>query len=137
LIRKVYETGPLVCLLCQHPVIVVASIENPTGIRGILEHPGPWLANARSEPRVRSPPVHPLAADAFFSGLHAFAQDPPFRLPLRTLPAIGSRAVVFGLRILSFSLPAKRNGTSFSLTLKFLLSYSVPFRNKLPVVESM
>jgi hypothetical protein len=75
LIRKVYETDPLVCPRCEHPMRVIASIENPTVIRRILEHLRLWLANARSEPRAHSPPVHPFSSDAFFSQLSAFEED--------------------------------------------------------------
>ena len=75
LIQKVYETDPLECPRCKHPMRVVASIENPTVIRRILEHLGLWLANARSEPRAHSPPVHLVPADAFFSQLPAFGEE--------------------------------------------------------------
>ena len=81
LIRKVYEADPLVCPRCEHPMRVIASIENPTVIRRILEHLGLWLANARSEPRGHSPPVQPVSSDAFFSQLPAFEEDSPRRLP--------------------------------------------------------
>jgi hypothetical protein len=75
LIRKVYETDPMVCPRCEHPMRVIASIENPTVIRRILEHLGLWLANARSEPRAHSPPVHPFPSDALFSQLPALEED--------------------------------------------------------------
>ena len=81
LIRKVYETDPLVCRRCKHPMRVIASIENPTVIRRILEHLGLWLANARSEPRAHSPPVQPFSSDAFFSQLPAFEEDDFSRAP--------------------------------------------------------
>ena len=81
LIRKVYEADPLVCPRCEHPMRVIASIENPTVIRRILEHLGLWLANARSEPRGRSPPVQPVFSDAFFSQLPAFEEDDFSQLP--------------------------------------------------------
>jgi len=66
LIRKVYETDPMVCPRREHAMRVIASIENPTVIRRILEHLGLWLANARLEPRAHSPPVQPVSSDAFF-----------------------------------------------------------------------
>ena len=75
LIRKVYETDPMLCPPCEHPMRVIASTENPTVIRRILEHLGLRLANARSEPRAHSPPVHPVPSDAFFSQLPAWEED--------------------------------------------------------------
>ena len=55
LIRKVYETDPLVCPRCQKKMRVIAAIENPELIRSILAHLGLWLANARPTPRAHSP----------------------------------------------------------------------------------
>ena len=60
---------------------VIASIENLTVIRRILEHLGLWLANARAEPRAHSPPVHPSSSDAFFSQLPALEEDDFSQLP--------------------------------------------------------
>lgn len=81
LIRKVYETDPMVCPRCEYPMRVIASIENPTVIRRILEHLGLWLANARAEPRAHSPPVHSSSSDAFFSQLPASEEDDFSQLP--------------------------------------------------------
>ena len=73
--RSIYETDPMVCPRCEHPMRVIASIENPTVIRRIPEHLGLWLANASSEPRAHSPPVHPFPSDALFSQLPALEED--------------------------------------------------------------
>ena len=60
---------------------VIASIEDPKVIRSILEHLRLWLANAGSEPRAHSPPVHPFSPDAFFSQLPASSDSSRDRIP--------------------------------------------------------
>ncbi len=45
LIRKVYETDPLLCPRCQKKMRLAAAIENPEVIRRLLEYLGLWLAN--------------------------------------------------------------------------------------------
>jgi hypothetical protein len=86
LIRKVYETDPLVCPRCQKEIRVTAVIVDPEVIRRILEHLGLWLANARPIPRAHSPPgLRPLPEDSCqdsFSQLPAreeedYSQAPP------------------------------------------------------------
>jgi len=69
LIRKVYETAPLVCPRCRNRMRVIASIEDPKVIRRILEHLGLWLANVRPVPRAHSPPAEPAPFEDFFSQL--------------------------------------------------------------------
>jgi len=82
LVRKVYETDPLLCPRCQREMRIVAAIENPEVIRRILEHLGLWLANARPTPRALSPPgLRPLTEDSY-SQLPAreeedYSQAPP------------------------------------------------------------
>jgi len=49
--------------------------EGPKIIRRILEYLGLWFANARAEPRVHSPPVHPFSSEPFFSQLPAFEEE--------------------------------------------------------------
>jgi len=74
LIRKIYETDPLVCPRCQKQMRVVAAIENPDAIRRILEHLGLWLANRRPQPKAHSPPGASCIDDCF-SQLPAFQDD--------------------------------------------------------------
>jgi len=82
LIRKVYETDPLVCPRCQKEMRIVAAIENPQVIRRILEHLGLWLANARPTPRAHSPPGRQPLTEGSYSQLPArveedYSQAPP------------------------------------------------------------
>lgn len=55
LIRKVYESDPLVCPKCQGPMRVIALIEDPAVERAILKHLGLWQPKAVE----RAPPVSP------------------------------------------------------------------------------
>jgi len=76
LIRRVYETDPLVCPRCQKSMRIVAAIEDPAVIRRILEHLGLWLANTRPIPRAQSRPGLPaLPVDSY--------QDATSQLPVR------------------------------------------------------
>ncbi len=43
LIRKVYESDPLVCPKCKGPMRVIALIDDPAVVRRILEHLGRWV----------------------------------------------------------------------------------------------
>ena len=53
LIRKVYEVDPLECPKCKGPMRVIALIDDPRGVRRILEHLGRWAPEATE----RGPPV--------------------------------------------------------------------------------
>ena len=57
LIRKVFEADPLECPKCKGPMRVIALIDDPPGVRRILEHWGRWQPEAME----RSPPVPPRA----------------------------------------------------------------------------
>ena len=81
LIRKIYETDPLVCPRCQKQMRVVAAIENPDAIRRILEHLGLWLANARPTPRAHSPPGLPPLREDSTSQLPAAEEEDYSQLP--------------------------------------------------------
>jgi len=55
LILQVWHTDPLICPQCQHPMRVIAVIDQPAVVEKILRHPGLWsgtppLALARSPP---------------------------------------------------------------------------------------
>jgi hypothetical protein len=67
LIRKVYETDPLVCPRCRNRMRVISSIEDPKVIRRFLEHLGLWLANVRPVPKSHSPPLQPVPFEALIS----------------------------------------------------------------------
>ena len=67
MIRKVYETDPLVWPPCRNRMRVIASIEDPKVIRRILEHLGLWLANVRPIPRAHSPADESVPFEDFFS----------------------------------------------------------------------
>jgi hypothetical protein len=95
LIRKVYETDPLVCPRCWNRMRVIASMEGPKIIRRILEHLGLWLANVRPVPKAHSPPGESVPLEAFISQLPAleeddFSQLPPARWECRTSPRVSS-----------------------------------------------
>jgi len=57
LIQKIYEVEPPVCPKRQGAMPVIASIENTSVIRVVLEHLGLWLARARPPPKIHDPPV--------------------------------------------------------------------------------
>jgi len=59
LIRKIYETDPLVCPKCQGSMRVISFITDESVVRQILEHLGLWLSNVRVRPRAHSPPSSP------------------------------------------------------------------------------
>ena len=91
MIRKLYETDPLVCPRCQKEMRVVAVIDNIQVIRRILEHLGlclpvrartqTGLANARPTPRAYPPPGLPPLREDFTSQLPAAEEEDDSQLP--------------------------------------------------------
>jgi hypothetical protein len=80
LIRKVYEVDPLLCPRCGGTMTVIAVIEQPRGIRQILEH----LGLPTRAPGLRAPPDQPIG----LAGDHPrewsyepFVEDPPLPDP--------------------------------------------------------
>jgi hypothetical protein len=55
LIRRVYESDPLVCPKCQGPMKPIALIEDPVVVHAILTHLGLW----QPQPLERAPPLAP------------------------------------------------------------------------------
>jgi hypothetical protein len=70
LIRKVYETDPLICPKCQGEMRIISFIDQPYVIKKILHHLGRWEeseAPAESEPPrkeiKRLPSIHRAAVN--------------------------------------------------------------------------
>jgi hypothetical protein len=64
LIKKIYQTDPLVCPKCQGPMTIISFLEDPAIVKRILLHLNLW------EVPERSPPPAALARD--------FIYDPDF-----------------------------------------------------------
>jgi hypothetical protein len=67
LIRKVYETDPLVCPKCSGEMRIISFIDQPEVIKKILQHLGLWEESQASP--ARDPPLKELTFDPSYSQL--------------------------------------------------------------------
>jgi len=59
LIKKIYETDPLICPKCAGSMKIIAWIEQEDVIKKILKHVGLWEVKKRPPPKIHSPPGLP------------------------------------------------------------------------------
>ena len=55
LIKKIYETDPLVCPKCQGPMTIISFLEDPAVVKRILVHLKLWQVPERSPPPASTP----------------------------------------------------------------------------------
>jgi len=68
LIKKIYETDPLICPRCQGSMTIISFLEDPAVVKRILVHLKLWEVPERSPPSV-SPPRDFIYDPDFFREL--------------------------------------------------------------------
>jgi hypothetical protein len=84
LIKKIYETDPLVCPKCQGPMTIISFLDDPAVVKRILVHLKLWEVSERSPPPASTPVISSTIRISSV-GLSTDSCSPPSRRALRSL----------------------------------------------------